>query len=136
MHYHRAARSFVLSAFLVGALGGAGAAQVPLLVDGTLMSPLGGETQNQTLSPLGGETSSQPMPGCETARQRTLTPAEQEAENFRRSQVSGRELHAAIRGVQKSLHWFEDLGAAARTASAQQKPIVWIHLLGELDGFT
>jgi hypothetical protein len=124
MHYHRAARSLVLSAFLVGALGGAGAAQVPLLVDGTLMSP------------LGGETSSQPMPGCETARQRTLTPAEQEAENFRRSQVSGRELHAAIRGVQKSLHWFEDLGAAARTASAQQKPIVWIHLLGELDGFT
>lgn len=119
-------RSLGLGSLLAGGLGLGAAAQVPLLVDGTLMSPLGGPTT----------TSQRSMPGCDTARQRTLTPAEQEAENFRRRQVSGRELHTAIQGVQKSLPWFENLSAAAHAAKAQQKPILWIHLLGELDGFT
>ena len=119
-------RSSSLGSLLAGGLALGAGAQVPLLVDGTLMSPLGGPRASAPMR----------MPGCDTARQRTLTPAEQAAENFRRTQVSGRELHAAIRDVQKSLHWYEDLGAASRVATAQQKPILWIHLLGELDGFT
>lgn len=126
MPYARAARSLGLAVFLAGVLGGGSAAQVPLLVDGTLMSPLGGSEPSGPSS----------MPGCDTARQRTLTPAEQEAENFRRTQVSGRALHEGIRGVTKGLPWFENLAAASRVATMEQKPILWVHLLGELDGFT
>ncbi|MBK9386809.1 MAG: hypothetical protein IPN34_18500 [Planctomycetes bacterium] len=119
-----AARSLALTALWAGVLGLGSAAQVPLLVEGTLMSPL--EQPRQQTAPMG---------DCPSRGQRPRTAAEEEAEAFRQRQVSGHALHEGIRGVTKGLHWFENLAAASRAATLEQKPILWLHLLGELDGF-
>jgi hypothetical protein len=120
----RRAALWSLAAPLVLAAGAA--AQVPLLIEGTLVSPLGGPSV---------PTTSAPMLDCGPQRQRELTPAEAAAEAFRQKRVSGRELEKAVLGVRKALRWYEDLAVASRVASSEGKPIVWIHALGELDGF-
>lgn len=123
-------RTSFLLPLLVSVLGNGGAvlAQVPLLVDGTLMSPLGGSSDVTTRAP---------MTDClPPAAPRELSPAEKEAEAFRQKQVHGLELKKAVDQVRKSLDWYDDLDAAAKAAAEQKKPIVWIHALGELSGFS
>jgi len=57
------------------------------------------------------------------------------AMHFEVAQAEGRTLAKAVRKVLK-LDWHEDLTRAAKAARAQDKPLVWIQLLGDLDGRT
>jgi hypothetical protein len=35
-----------------------------------------------------------------------------------------------------SIHWCNDLSKAEQLAHQQNKPILWIHILGNMDGYT
>lgn len=101
-------------------------AQAYLMIDGALMSPMGG----------GASTSvTRPMEGCGPGQRQQLSSAEQEALQFRGLQIAGNDLKAAVHKVRTSLQWHDDLDKAVADAKKQSKPIVWIHALGELDGF-
>jgi hypothetical protein len=108
------------------ALCGALDAQAYLMVDGALMSPMGGGTTTSVR---------RPMEGCGPGQRQQLSSAEQEALQFRSLQIAGNDLKAAVNTVRTSLHWHNNLEQAVADAKNQSKPIVWIHALGELDGF-
>ena len=74
------------------------------------------------------------MEDCARPQQRTLTPAEKEAQSFQQSRVQGRDLKKAVDTVRKSLTWHDDLEEAIEVAENQDRPILWIHALGDLDG--
>jgi len=63
------------------------------------------------------------------------TEARQQAQAFQRVQRSGRELSRAVRKVMRDLEWHEKLEDAVAAAGPSDKPILWIQVLGELDGF-
>jgi hypothetical protein len=108
------------------ALSGGLDAQAYLMIDGTLMSPMGGGASTSVRGP---------MEGCGPGQRQQLSSAEQEALQFRSLQIAGNDLKAAVNTVRTSLSWHDDLEQAVADAKNQSKPIVWIHALGELDGF-
>jgi hypothetical protein len=61
---------------------------------------------------------------------------EGKAKDFRRNyRVSEADLQANVKKVTTSLQWHHSLAEALQTGRQQDKPILWIHALGELDGF-
>ena len=50
--------------------------------------------------------------------------------------VSGRTVSRAVRKLKGKLHWYKTLKTAAAAAEKSGKPIVWIHALGSLHGYT
>jgi len=75
-----------------------------------------------------------------TQTQGQLTPrsAPQErmtARQFRRLEVSGDEVEANVRTLLKRLRWHSSLSSALGSARANNKPVVLIQALGDLDGF-
>jgi hypothetical protein len=49
-------------------------------------------------------------------------------------QRAGKDLKEAVEKV-NDLHWYSKLGSARAKAKAQDKPILWLQALGDLDGF-
>ena len=50
--------------------------------------------------------------------------------------VDGRTAYDAVRDVVKTVNWQRRLPDARAIALAENKPILWIHALGDLKGFT
>lgn len=65
-----------------------------------------------------------------------LAAAKEAADAFNRTKIEGKELKTRVDRVLKQLHWNETLEAAAVEACASDKPIVWVQMLGDVDGFT
>ncbi len=65
-----------------------------------------------------------------------MTPAEQAAQEFERSSRSGQELSRSVQRVVTELAWHKKLDVAAKAATAQGKPIVWVQALGDIRGVT
>lgn len=61
--------------------------------------------------------------------------ATQAAREFRQSRVSGRALAKRVKRLE-ALGWHESLDEVRRAAEESGKPIFWIQLLGDLDGYT
>ena len=61
--------------------------------------------------------------------------AVQNARGFRKLEVSGRKLRAAVRKL-RGLTWHASLEKAQREAQRVQKPILWFQMLGKLEGYT
>ena len=68
--------------------------------------------------------------------QRGPTAAEKEAAKFRQPQIRGRNLLRAVGTVTRELDWHDDLDEAMEDAEETGKPILWIHALGDLKGYT
>ena len=49
---------------------------------------------------------------------------------------SGSEAGANATRLTSELHWFKSLAAAKAAAAEEQKPIFWMHMLGDIDGKT
>ncbi len=93
--------------------------------------------QPQLVVPLAPSSGSRSVcSGVTAAMQKQPTAAEQEAQQFRRSQLKGRQLVRAVKKVNRDLEWHDKLERAQKEAIAWGKPIVWIQALGDLDGFT
>jgi hypothetical protein len=61
---------------------------------------------------------------------------EKEAKNYRRThRVTEADLQANVKKLTTSLQWHDSLAEALKSGRQQDKPILWIHALGELDGF-
>ena len=50
------------------------------------------------------------------------------------AKVAGKDLKKAVKKV-AALHWHESTTDARAEAAATGKPMLWVHALGELDGF-
>ncbi len=77
-----------------------------------------------------------PTPATCMAKPEKPSPASTEARAFLRTRVANRTLNKAIKTVAKRLHWHDDLDAALGAADNQTKPVLWIHALGTLTGYT
>ena len=69
------------------------------------------------------------------APSRPQAAAEREALAYDDVRVAGSVLHGTLEELRRRLAWYRDVRAAVCAARAAQKPLVWIQLLGELDGF-
>jgi hypothetical protein len=58
------------------------------------------------------------------------------AKSFRGLRVEGPASYSAIREVVRGLDWLDELRDAQAEAAKLDRPIVWIHALGDLKGFT
>ncbi len=77
-----------------------------------------------------------PQPaGCGRAMP-PMTPAQQAAHEFEQSSRRGQELSQSVQRVVSELAWHKNLDVAAKAATAQGKPIVWVQALGEIRGVT
>lgn len=72
----------------------------------------------------------------ERAERRARSQELRQARGYRRLVVDGAQVEANIAKLTSKLHWHASLQAAQRVARAQNKPILWIHALGELEGLT
>lgn len=68
-------------------------------------------------------------------RLRMATEAEQRAAGFRDVRVEGRQLVDAVERVLEEMEWYESLEDACAAGAARGKPVLWLHSLGDLDGF-
>jgi hypothetical protein len=64
-----------------------------------------------------------------------LTRATTQAESFRRLKLPGSEVRRAVKKTTR-LEWKKTLKSAQVAAVKTGKPIVWIHALGTLNGYT
>jgi len=64
------------------------------------------------------------------------TQEQQEAKAFRSLQYKGKKLRRDISKVTRKLKWHKTLAAAQKQAVRSGKPILWIHALGKLSGYT
>jgi len=78
---------------------------------------------------------STPAPAGPSVQPEPLSPAEKAAQEFRAQQVKGKELHQKVDAVLKGVPWFEKLDDASARAASAGKPIFWIQMLGDFDGF-
>ncbi len=61
--------------------------------------------------------------------------AAREARAFRKLQLNGEQVRAAVDGLLEDVRWYRSLGAALSAGRAQGKPVLWIQALGDIDGF-
>ncbi len=50
--------------------------------------------------------------------------------------IPSREAESNIKSVTSSISWLTSLDQVKAKAHAERKPILWIHMLGNIDGFT
>lgn len=62
-------------------------------------------------------------------------PAEVRAREFLAKRIKGKDLKRAVERVVADLRWHEKLGDAKAASAASGKPLLWVHALGEIDGF-
>lgn len=62
-------------------------------------------------------------------------PAGDRAREFFARRIAGKELKGAVAKVCKSLDWKKRLDDAVAAAKDDDKPILWIKALGDIDGF-
>ena len=91
--------------------------------------------QPQLLIPLQSPPSKRAAPMALTAPQGEQTEAQKQARAYRGLRLSGRRLSKAVKGVIRELDWQDDLGTAQQAAQRDEKLILWIQALGDLDGF-
>ena len=65
-----------------------------------------------------------------------LTAAERAAEEFQQTCRHGQKESAQVRRVLVEMTWHKKLAEAAKVATTQHKPIVWVQALGDIRGFT
>ena len=65
-----------------------------------------------------------------------LSRAVTKAESFRQLKISGSSVLRAVKMMTRELDWKKTLKSAQREAVKTGKPIVWIHALGVLNGYT
>lgn len=70
----------------------------------------------------------QPLPDQKSPEQLAIEQATTGAK------VAGKDLKKAVKKV-AALHWHESTTDARAEAAATGKPMLWVHALGELDGF-
>ena len=58
-----------------------------------------------------------------------------DARSFRKLQVPGPAVSDNVRKLRKELHWYKTLSGALTAGRVKGRPVVWIHALGDLDGF-
>jgi len=58
-----------------------------------------------------------------------------DARNFRKLQVPGPAVAENVKKLRKELHWYSTLNGALSAGRSKGKPILWVHALGDLDGF-
>lgn len=58
-----------------------------------------------------------------------------DARNFRKLRVPGNEVAENIKRLTTEMRWYKTIGGALTAGRSQNKPIVWIHALGDLKGF-
>lgn len=73
---------------------------------------------------------------AEAAAAAAEAAAKAAAAGFLRTRIEGRELQKRIDRMLKELDWHEDLESTAVAACATGKPILWVQMLGDVDGFT
>jgi hypothetical protein len=61
--------------------------------------------------------------------------ARQDARRFQWLEVDGNKLEPRVQRLIQDLHWHKTLAAAKKAAVQSGKPILWIHALGDIDGF-
>ena len=61
--------------------------------------------------------------------------AKRDARSFQWLEVDGKKLQPRVQRLIQDLHWHKTLAAAKAEAKRTGKPILWIHALGEVDGF-
>ena len=66
----------------------------------------------------------------------TSIGATQSEQKFRGTKVDGNDLKRAVKRVTDELKWHKKLSAAQQDAKQSGKPILWLQLLGDLDGYT
>ena len=75
----------------------------------------------------------------ELERERARAPekqaAKRDARSFKRLKVDGKKLEPRVERLIRDLRWHKTLEAAKLEAEQTGKPILWIHALGEVDGF-
>lgn len=64
------------------------------------------------------------------------TEALTETQKFRQSRIGGKHLRDKVKRLTKELEWHESLDKAQKAAQQAGKPILWVQMLGDLDGHT
>ena len=62
--------------------------------------------------------------------------AHERASEFRGHRIAGRELDDNVDKLLEQIEWHEKLASALTAAQQTGKPVVWIQMLGDLDGYT
>ena len=57
------------------------------------------------------------------------------AKKYRQLKVTGDELKSNIERLTSELTWYTSMEAVKEEAKKQDKPILWLNVLGEIDGF-
>ncbi len=73
-----------------------------------------------------------PAPGASMA----AVGAEAQEPEFLNLRVAGHDVYRGVRKVLTELTWHRDLDLAASQAKKQQRPILWLQMLGDLRGFS
>lgn len=66
----------------------------------------------------------------------TSIAAIESGQRFKGTKVDGRDLKRAVEKVTEELKWHKKLSSAQQAAKQTGKPILWLQLLGDLDGYT
>ena len=61
--------------------------------------------------------------------------AKRDARKFQWVEVDGNKLEPRVQRLIQDLNWHKTLAAAKKEAVQTGKPILWIHALGDIDGF-
>ena len=58
-----------------------------------------------------------------------------DARSFRKLQVPGAAVSENVKKLRSELHWYSTLNGALSAGRSKGKPVLWVHALGDLDGF-
>ena len=85
-------------------------------------------------SPLLAQQQGQTKRQGPTSRPTVSHKAKSKARKFRQLELPGDQV---AKNVEKltSLKWHKTLGGALKSARDQKKPLLWIHALGDIDGY-
>ena len=61
--------------------------------------------------------------------------AGRDARTFRKLQVPGPAVAKNVKKLRTELNWYSTLNGALSAGRSKGKPVLWVHALGDLDGF-
>jgi hypothetical protein len=77
--------------------------------------------------------------GTQGPNGQTQTPgldvSKMSSRSFRRLEVPGAQVEKNVKRLTKEMTWYSTLSGALAAGRAKNKPVLWIHALGDLDGF-
>jgi hypothetical protein len=98
-----------------------------LVCSGLLTSSLSAQNQTQAQQPSDGMQLSQLV--------RKTGNDNRDARSFRKLQVTGDDVAKNVHKLRTELKWYKTMSGALKAGRSKGRPIVWIHALGDLDGF-